>query len=92
MWGAANFIPELAVELWDAVADKGDLNRGREVWAKVWPVCNFLETHNYCGTVKTGVELIGQPTGGPRKPFALLEPEVQAEMKQLLKNAGVKTI
>lgn len=92
VWGAANFIPELAVELWDAVAVKGDLKRGRELWTKAFPICKFLETHNYASAVKTGVELIGQPTGGLRKPFALLKPELQAELKQLIQNAGVKTI
>ncbi|KAJ5747661.1 uncharacterized protein N7511_009357 [Penicillium nucicola] len=92
VWGAANIIPELAVELWDAVSVKGDLKRGREIWAKAWPVCKFLESHNYSAAVKTGCELIGQPTGGLRKPFALLNPELTAELKQLLQNAGVKTI
>ncbi|KAJ5320227.1 hypothetical protein PENANT_c010G06788 [Penicillium antarcticum] len=92
VWGAANIIPELAVELWDAVSVKGDLKRGREIWAKTWPVCKFLESHNYAAAVKTGCELIGQPTGGLRKPFALLSPELTAELKQLLQNAGVKTI
>jgi hypothetical protein len=51
-----------------------------------------LESHNYAAAVKTGCELIGQPTGGLRKPFALLNPELTAELKQLLQNAGVKTI
>jgi 4-hydroxy-tetrahydrodipicolinate synthase len=92
VWGAANIIPELAVELWDAVSFKGDLKRGRELWAKAWPVCKFLESHNYAAAVKTGVELTGQATGGLRKPFALLSPELTAELKQLLQNAGVKTV
>lgn len=92
VWGAANIIPELAVELWDAVSVKGDLKRGRELWAKAWPVCKFLESHNYAAAVKTGVELTGQATGGLRKPFALLSPELTAELKQLLENAGVKTV
>ncbi|OGE53772.1 hypothetical protein PENARI_c007G07670 [Penicillium arizonense] len=92
VWGAANIIPELAVELWDAVSVKGDLKRGREIWAKAWPICKFLESHNYAAAVKTGCELIGQPTGGLRKPFSLLSPDLTAELKQLLQNAGVKTI
>ena len=92
VWGAANFIPELAVELYEAVSVKGDLKRGRELWAKAWPICKFLESHNYCAAVKTGVELIGQPTGGLRKPFSLMKPELQAELKALIANAGVKTI
>lgn len=92
VWGAANIIPELAVRLWDAVAVKGDLKLGRELWAKAWPVCRFLEAHNYAAAVKTGVELTGQSTGGLRKPFALLNAELMAELKQLLQNAGVETV
>ncbi|CAI7586194.1 unnamed protein product [Penicillium bialowiezense] len=91
VWGAANIIPELAVELYNAVAVKGDLKLGRELWAKAFPICKFLESHSYSAAVKTGVELIGQPTGGLRKPFSLLKPELRAELKQLLENAGVKT-
>lgn len=68
-WGAANLIPELAVELWDTVAVKGDIVRGRELWKKAWPVCKFMESHNYAAAVRTGVELSGQATGGLRKPF-----------------------
>lgn len=92
IWGAANLIPELAVELWDAVAVKGDLKKGRELWAKAWPVCKFLEEHNYAAAVKTGVELGGQSTGGLRKPFALLEGDVKEELRKLMNNAGVKTV
>ncbi|KAL4735282.1 hypothetical protein BDV11DRAFT_208632 [Aspergillus similis] len=92
VWGAANIIPELAVELFDAVAIKKDLDRGRELWSKAWPICKFLESHNYAAAVKTGVELTGQATGGLRKPFALLGPELQEELKGLLKNAGVATV
>lgn len=92
IWGAANLIPELAVELWDAVAVKGDLKKGRELWAKVWPVCKFLESHNYASAVKTGVELTGQSTGGLRKPFSLLTGDVREKLKQSLVNAGVKTV
>jgi 4-hydroxy-tetrahydrodipicolinate synthase len=92
VWGAANIIPDLAIELYEAVSIKGDLVRGRELWSKAWPICKFLESHNYAAAVKTGVELTGQATGGLRKPFALLSPELQEELKGLLKNAGVKTI
>ncbi|BCS21678.1 dihydrodipicolinate synthase family protein [Aspergillus puulaauensis] len=92
VWGAANIIPELAVELYEAVTVRGDLKRGRELWTKAFPICKFLESHNYAAAVKTGVELRGQSTGGLRKPFALLNDELQAELKTLIQNAGVKTI
>lgn len=88
VWGATNVIPELSVQLWDAVAVKGDLKKGRELWAKIWPICNFLESHNYASAVKTGMEVRGWKTGGLRKPFALLEGEDRAKLAELVKNAG----
>lgn len=92
VWGAANVIPELAVQLWDAIAVKGDLKRGRELWTKAYPICKFLESHNYAAAVKTGVELTGQPTGGLRKPFALLADQHKAELASFMQSAGVKTV
>ena len=80
------------MELWDAISVKGDLKRGRELWAKAFPVCKFLESHNYASAVKTGVELTGQETGGLRKPFSLLDGEIKEELRQLMINAGVKTV
>jgi len=92
VWGATNIIPELSMELWDAVAVKGDLKRGRELWAKIWPICKFLESHNYASAVKTGMELRGWSTGGLRKPFALLEGEHRDKLASLLKQAGVPVV
>lgn len=90
VWGATNIIPELSIELWNTVAVNGDLQKGRELWKKIWPICNFLESHNYASAVKTGMELRGWTTGGPRKPFALLGDGPKNELASLLKAAGVK--
>ncbi|RAL12672.1 dihydrodipicolinate synthase family protein [Aspergillus homomorphus CBS 101889] len=92
VWGAANLIPELSVELWNAVAVEKNLDKGRALWRKAWPICKFLESHNYAAAVKTGVELMGQSTGGLRKPFALLKGEVREELARLMENAGVKVV
>ena len=92
VWGATNIIPELSMELWDAVAVKGDLKLGRELWRKIWPVCNFLEDGNYAAAVKTGMELRGWSTGGLRKPFALLKSDKRKELGSLLKAAGVPVV
>lgn len=92
IWGAANIIPELAVQLWEAVAVQGDLKKGRELWAAIWPICQFLESHNYPSAVKTGMELLGHKTGGVRKPFALLEGEAKEEFAVLLRTAGLKVV
>lgn len=89
VWGATNIIPELSVQLWEAVAVNGNLQLGRELWKKIWPICKFLESYNYPSAVKTGMELLGKETGGLRKPFSLLTGTSRAELVQLLENAGL---
>lgn len=92
VWGASNIIPELSAQLWEAVAVKGDLKAGREIWAKIFPICAFLESHNYPSGVKTGMQLLGYPTGGLRKPFKLLTGEPRKELAKLLQNAGLSVV
>jgi 4-hydroxy-tetrahydrodipicolinate synthase len=92
VWGATNFIPQLSRQLWDALAVDGDLVRGRELWAKIYPICRLLEQHNYAAAVKTGLELTGYPAGPVRKPFALLEGDARAELARLLRAAGVEVV
>jgi dihydrodipicolinate synthase/N-acetylneuraminate lyase len=92
VWGATNVIPELSVQLWNAVAVKGDLEEGRRLWEKIWPICAFLEEFNYPGAVKTAMEVQGIQTGGLRKPFALLEGEERKRIVRLVADAGLKTV
>ncbi|KAK0385494.1 hypothetical protein NLU13_6674 [Sarocladium strictum] len=92
VWGATNIIPELSMQLWDAVAVRGDLREGRELWGKIFPICKLLESGNYAGLVKTGMELRGWTTGGMKKPYNLAKSEVRAELAALLKDAGITTI
>ncbi|MGP4030076.1 dihydrodipicolinate synthase family protein [Actinomadura sp. 3N407] len=89
VWGATNVIPELSMRLWDAVAVRGDLAEGRRLWEKIWPICSFLEAHNYAAAVKTGMELTGYPAGPVREPFSLLDDGARAEFAGLLGAAGV---
>lgn len=85
VWGAANFIPELCVELFDAAARRRDLDAACEVWSRIWPICNFLETSgSYVAAVKAGCELIGEPAGPPRAPILPLDPAARARLGQLL--------
>jgi 4-hydroxy-tetrahydrodipicolinate synthase len=92
VWGATNVIPELSRQLWDALAVDGDLGRGRDLWAKIYPICRLLEQHNYAAAVKTGMALTGHSAGPVRKPFALLEGEARAEFARLLRAAGVEVV
>ena len=88
VWGATNLLPELSMRLWDAVAVRGDLAEGRELWRRIWPVCDFLESYNYASAVKTGLELVGNSAGPVRAPFTLLDDQARARLGELLAAAG----
>lgn len=90
VWGLANVVPALALQFWEAIAVQGDLTRGRQLWAKLWPLCKFFESVGYAAAVKTSMELLGRPTGGMRKPFALLDNVQRIELEKHLVNAGVQ--
>ena len=75
-----------------AVAVKGDLGRGRELWPKIWSIHSFLEEGNYASAVKSGMEILGWSTGGLRKTFALLEPDQVERFVGLLEAASVPVI
>lgn len=92
VWGAANIIPELSVALWDAIAVQGDLKKGRELWKIIFPICKFLESHNYAAAIKTGMELLGKSTGGNRKPYKALGQTERAELAVFLTTAGLKVV
>ena len=88
VWGAANFIPELASELFDSIYRRQNLAEAREVWSRIWPICKFLETAgSYVAAVKAGCELIGEPAGDPRAPILPLDESKKAELAALLKTA-----
>ncbi|PZT71175.1 dihydrodipicolinate synthase family protein [Streptomyces sp. SW4] len=92
VWGTASVIPRLCADLYEAVAVRGDLAAGRELWAKIFPICRFLESHNYACGIKTGVELVGVSAGPTRRPVLPLAPEHREELRTLLAAAGVETV
>lgn len=93
VWGATNFIPELSVALWNALAVEKDIQKGRELWKKIWPIVNHLDTHTYySASIKKGMELRGWQAGGVRKPWSLVDQEFTKVLTGYLNSAGVKTV
>lgn len=92
VWGAASVIPELCAEFYQALAIEKDLKRGRELWNKIFPICVFLESHNYAAAIKLGLELVGVPAGPNRLPIQPLSNEVRQEFAELLREAGVEVV
>jgi 4-hydroxy-tetrahydrodipicolinate synthase len=92
VWGTASVIPRLCADLYDALAVRGDLTASRELWVRIYPICEFLESHNYACGVKTGLELVGQGAGPTRRPVLPLAGEDRDELARLLRAAGVTVV
>jgi 4-hydroxy-tetrahydrodipicolinate synthase len=90
VWGAANFIPDLAVQLYEAAAQRQDLVEARQVWARIWPVCNVLENApSYVQAVKAGCALRGIEVGPPRAPVQEASPALKKLLASALEAGGV---
>jgi dihydrodipicolinate synthase/N-acetylneuraminate lyase len=89
VWGAAGVVPELAVALWDALAEKADLVHARELWKDLWRISDFLESVNYVAGVKAGLELVGHPAGPARLPIQPLPAQERERFAGILAAAGV---
>jgi 4-hydroxy-tetrahydrodipicolinate synthase len=87
VWGAASILPEPCVELHRLLIDDIDLPAARELWARLWPLCRFLEAHSYPAAVKAGCELAGHTTGPVRAPLLALGEGETNELAALLEHA-----
>lgn len=87
VWGAASIVPEQCVELHRLLIDDIDLPAARELWARLWPLCQFLEDQSYPAAVKTACRLAGDSTGPVRAPLLPLDGGATNELAALLENA-----
>jgi 4-hydroxy-tetrahydrodipicolinate synthase len=88
VWGAASIVPEPCVELHRLLIDDIDLPAARALWARLWPLCRFLESQSYPAAVKAGCRLAGDATGPVRAPLLALDEELTAELGGLLRRAA----
>ncbi|MFI7493536.1 dihydrodipicolinate synthase family protein [Kocuria sp. M4R2S49] len=89
VWGAAGVVPELAVEFWNTLAERGDMVAAREQWKTLRAISAFLESVNYPAGLKAGLELLGVPAGPPRRPIQPLSEEKKKQFAEILETAGV---
>jgi dihydrodipicolinate synthase/N-acetylneuraminate lyase len=87
VWGAASIVPEQCVELHRLLIDDIDLPAARELWARLWPLCRFLEGQSYSAAVKTACGLAGDTTGPVRAPLLPLGDAATRELAALLERA-----
>ena len=82
VWGVASILPEPCVRLHRLLIDDLDLAAARDLWQRLWPVCDFVERHSYPAAVKAGCELVGLTTGPVRAPLRPLGAGAREELAQ----------
>jgi 4-hydroxy-tetrahydrodipicolinate synthase len=87
VWGTASILPEQCVELHRLLIDEIDLPAARELWARLWPLCQFLEGQSYPAVVKAACRLAGDVTGPVRPPLLPLDDAAIDELTALLDQA-----
>jgi 4-hydroxy-tetrahydrodipicolinate synthase len=87
VWGVASIVPEQCVELHRLLIDDVDLPAARDLWARLWPLCQFLEGQSYPAAVKTACSLVGDTTGPVRPPLLPLDHVATTELSALVKHA-----
>ena len=92
VWGTASIVPEQCVELHRLLIDDIDLPAARELWARLWPLCRFLEGQSYSAAVKTACGLVGDTTGPVRAPLLPLDEAATAELSALLEHARAEQV
>jgi dihydrodipicolinate synthase/N-acetylneuraminate lyase len=88
VWGMAGIVPELAVEFWETLAEKGDLVAAREQWTHLWALSDFLESVDYVAGIKAALELVGHPVGPARLPIQPLPAADRERLTAILAAAG----
>lgn len=90
VWGVASFLPGPCVQLHRLLIDAVDLDAARALWARIWPICAFLEATDYAAGVKAGCRHVGLSTGPVRAPLRDLSADDAAVLGRLIDDlAGI---
>jgi dihydrodipicolinate synthase/N-acetylneuraminate lyase len=92
VWGTATILPEQCVELHRLLIDDIDLPAARELWARIWPLCRFLEDQSYSAAVKTACRLVGDTTGPVRAPLLELDAASTRQLSALVEHARLAPV
>ena len=84
IWGAANYMPREAVQLYRMVADRRH-EEAQALWQRMLPSLLFIWRTHYSQSVIRAAQLRGFGTGNVRKPLMRLTPEQDRALQQALK-------
>ncbi len=82
MAGTANVMGPQLVSIHRAL-QAGDLGRARAEWEQVYPLMNAIMSAPFIQAVKTALNAVGFPVGGPREPLLDLDPATAGTISSL---------
>lgn len=90
--GLPNIVPDLAVELFNAVAEEGDLQKGRRIWARIAPIAYYFmyerpgdpSTPHWLSVFKEALRLMGADFGLPRLPTREMSSDERRKLQHYL--------
>jgi 4-hydroxy-tetrahydrodipicolinate synthase len=80
-----NLFPRPAVQLYELATVKKDVDGARRLFAKMFPVIEFVFERSGVRAIHTALEILGRPAGAPRRPIRMLDKEDRARLEGLLR-------
>jgi 4-hydroxy-tetrahydrodipicolinate synthase len=89
--GPQNFMPKIAVDLYETCVEKGDFVKGKQLfYERILPVCNFLSSvGKFVAVAKAGTSLLEIEAGEPKRPLLPLTSDEKDALKKILEKTGV---
>ncbi|MER8549420.1 dihydrodipicolinate synthase family protein [Mesorhizobium sp. M1169] len=88
IWGAANYMPAEAVELYELASAKKYM-QALALWHRILPSLLFIWRAPYTPSVLRAAQLRGYGTGNVRRPLRKLSSEQEAALRRSLEPLGV---
>lgn len=80
---APNLIPELNIDLYNAV-EEGNLEKAKDVFYKQFDLLKFIVNKGLPRAVKAGLNILGEEGGNLRSPLQPMTPDETEELKNIL--------
>jgi 4-hydroxy-tetrahydrodipicolinate synthase len=87
--GMTNLCPRESVRLFDLAVEKKDVAKARELFDRIFPLCEFMCAKSHVRVAHAALPLLGIPVGPPRRPLRELGAEDKAELERLMRECGV---
>ncbi|MEH2513365.1 4-hydroxy-tetrahydrodipicolinate synthase [Nitrobacteraceae bacterium AZCC 1564] len=79
-----NFVPQLAMQFFEAATHKRDAVLSRDLWDQLFPLCEFICAKSHIRVAHSGLEIVGRSVGSPRAPMKGLNSDDQARLSAIL--------